>query len=48
MDDTRHTLNELLVDLFNYILLIEEKKSPRSGSKAVHDRGTYSGSNRKE
>lgn len=25
MDDTRHTLNELLVDLFNYILLIEEK-----------------------
>ena len=25
MNDTRHTLNELLVDLFNYILLIEEK-----------------------
>lgn len=25
MDDTRHTLNELLVDLFNYILLLEEK-----------------------
>lgn len=25
MDDTRHTLNELLVDLFNFILLIEEK-----------------------
>lgn len=25
MDDTRHTLNELLVDLFNYILLVEEK-----------------------
>lgn len=25
MNDTRHTLNELLVDLFNYILLVEEK-----------------------
>ena len=25
MDDTRHTLNELLVYLFNYILAIEEK-----------------------
>lgn len=25
MNDTRHTLNELLVDLFNHILLIEEK-----------------------
>ena len=25
MSDARHTLNELLVDLFNYILLIEEK-----------------------
>lgn len=25
MDDTRHTMNELLVDLFNYILLLEEK-----------------------
>lgn len=25
MTNTRHTLNELLVDLFNYILLIEEK-----------------------
>ena len=25
MNDTRHTLNELLVDLFDYILLIEEK-----------------------
>ena len=25
MINTRHTLNELLVDLFNYILLIEEK-----------------------
>lgn len=25
MNDTRHTLNELLVDLFNYILLLEEK-----------------------
>lgn len=48
MDDTRHTLNELLVDLFNYILLIEEKNLRDQGSKAVHDRGTYSGSNRKE
>lgn len=25
MEETRHTLNELLVDLFNYILLLEEK-----------------------
>lgn len=25
MNDTHHTLNELLVDLFNYILLVEEK-----------------------
>lgn len=31
MDDTRHTLNELLVDLFNYILLIEEKNLQDQG-----------------
>ncbi len=33
MDDTRHTLNELLVDLFNYILLIEEKNLRDQGVK---------------
>ena len=31
MVDTRHTLNELLVDLFNYILLIEEKNLQDQG-----------------
>ena len=35
MDDTRHTLNELLVDLFNYILLIEEKNLRDQGVKPV-------------
>lgn len=33
MVDTRHTLNELLVDLFNYILLIEEKNLRDQGVK---------------
>ena len=33
MDDTRHTLNELLVDLFNYILMIEEKNLRDQGVK---------------
>lgn len=33
MDDTRHTLNELLVDLFNYILLIEERNLIDQGVK---------------
>ncbi len=33
MIDTRHTLNELLVDLFNYILLIEEKNLRDQGVK---------------
>ena len=33
MDDTRHTLNELLVDLCNYILLIEEKNLRDQGVK---------------
>lgn len=31
MDETRHTLNELLVDLFNYILLLEEKNLQDQG-----------------
>ena len=31
MTDTRHTLNELLVNLFNYILLIEEKNLQDQG-----------------
>lgn len=30
MDETRQTLNELLVDLFNYILLIEERNLQES------------------
>ena len=33
MTDTRHTLNELLVDLFNFILLIEEKNLQDKGVK---------------
>lgn len=31
MNDTRHTLNELLVDLFNHITLIEEKNLQDQG-----------------
>lgn len=31
MGNTRHTLNELLVDLFNYILLIEERNLREKG-----------------
>ncbi len=31
MNDTRHTLNELLVDLFNHIILIEEKNLQDQG-----------------
>lgn len=31
MDETRHTLNELLVDLFNYILLLEERNLQDQG-----------------
>lgn len=31
MSDTRHTLNELLVGLFNYILYIEGKNMKKSG-----------------
>ena len=31
MNQTRHTLNELLVWLFNYILYIEEKNLKASG-----------------
>lgn len=33
MENTRHTLNELLVDLFNFILLIEEKNLQDQGVK---------------
>lgn len=33
MEDTRHTLNELLVNLFNFILLIEEKNLQDQGVK---------------
>ena len=33
MTDTRHTLNELLVDLFNFILMIEEKNLQDKGVK---------------
>lgn len=33
MNDTRHTLNELLVGLFNYILLIEENNLSHQGVK---------------
>lgn len=33
MDYTKHTLNELLVGLFNYILYIEEKNLKKKGIK---------------
>lgn len=33
MNTTKHTLNELLVGLFNYILYIEEKNLQRNGVK---------------
>lgn len=33
MDKTRHTLNELLVGMFNYILYLEERNLKRKGVK---------------